>query len=276
LGHAEAMTQLAHFIGSGVNQRADWDRSADWLMRAAEGGSALARDELRLLAGGGDGAPAALRARLDMRAAIAPRRTEAVSEAPRIHISRGFLSSAECLWLIARGRERLTPAMVYKQAAEGAVQVDERTNSAAAFRLLDVDLPQVLIQMRMAATVGLPSHWFEPAALLHYHPGQQFAPHYDFLDDSVPGYAADLARRGQRIATLLVYLNEDYEGGETAFPEINYRFKGRTGDLLVFANTLPNGAPDRKTFHAGLPPARGQKWLLSQWVRDRPMSGAAS
>jgi predicted 2-oxoglutarate/Fe(II)-dependent dioxygenase YbiX len=272
LGNSEALTQLAHFVGSGVNQPADWDKSADILKEAAERGSALARDELRLLAGGAGGAPGALRARVDMRAAIAPRQTESVSETPRIRASRGFLSSAECQWLITRGRGRLTPATVYKQAAEGAVRVEERTNSAAPFRLFDVDLPQVLIMARMAATVGLPSHWFEPAMLLHYKPGQQFAPHHDFLDSSVPGYAGDLARRGQRIATLLTYLNEDYEGGETAFPEISYYFKGRTGDLLVFANTLPSGAPDPKSLHAGLPPTRGEKWLLSQWVRDRPLS----
>jgi hypothetical protein len=64
-------------------------------------------------------------------------------------------------------------------------------------------------------------------------------------------------------------LNEGYAGGETDFPRIGYRFKGRTGDALVFGNVEPSGKPDPRTMHAGLPPTSGEKWLLSQWVRDR-------
>jgi len=79
-----------------------------------------------------------------------------------------------------------------------------------------------------------------------------------------------LQRGGQRVATFLVYLNDGYEGGETSFPRLDYRFKGATGDALVFANVEPNGAPDPRTMHAGTPTTRGEKWLLSQWIRDRP------
>ena len=68
--------------------------------------------------------------------------------------------------------------------------------------------------------------------------------------------------RGQRAATLLVYLNDDYEGGETDFPRINFRFKGGLGDALIFSNIDPAGAPDYDTVHAGLPPTTGEKWLF--------------
>lgn len=271
LGSAEALTQLAHFIGAGVNQPADWDRSADMLCEAAEQGSALAAEELHLLAGGAGESPTEMRARIDIRAWIARRPTESVSHSPRLGIARAFMTPEECCWFIDRGRARLQPATVYDKASEGVQRVDERSNSSAAFRLLDVDLPQVLITARMSNTVGLASHCFEPAALMHYAPGEQFSPHYDFLDARVPGYAADLARRGQRVATLLVYLNEDYDGGATAFPNIGYTFKGGVGDLFVFGNVKPDGMPDPQTLHAGTPPTRDEKWLLSQWVRDRPM-----
>ena len=62
----------------------------------------------------------------------------------------------------------------------------------------------------------------------------------------------------------------DCEGGETHFPQAGVRFKGRKGEALVFRNVTPSGAPDFDTLHAGLPPSRGEKWLLSQWVRRRP------
>src|SRR5689334_18536072 len=109
----------------------------------------------------------------------------------------------------------------------------------------------------------------ELTKVLHYQPGQQFDPHYDFIDPEVPGYAGELAARGQRLATFLLYLNDDYEGGETAFPQLGLKHKGRRGAALLFANVDRNNAPDRRTLHAGLPPASGEKWLLSQWLRDR-------
>ena len=66
-----------------------------------------------------------------------------------------------------------------------------------------------------------------------------------------------------------MYLNDDYEGGETEFPAIGLRYRGRRGDALLFANVDIVGNPDRRSIHAGLPPTRGEKWLLSQWIRNR-------
>jgi hypothetical protein len=105
---------------------------------------------------------------------------------------------------------------------------------------------------------------------LNYLPGQQFEPHFDFLDSAVPGYTDDLRSNGQRVATFLLYLNEEFDGGETEFPELGWRYKGRTGDALLFWNVDGSELPDRRTLHAGLPPTSGEKWLLSQWLRKRP------
>jgi hypothetical protein len=69
--------------------------------------------------------------------------------------------------------------------------------------------------------------------------------------------------------TCLTWLNDDYEGGETEFPRIGFRHRGRTGGAMLFLNVTPDRGPDPLTLHAGLPPTRGHKWLLSQWVRDR-------
>ena len=122
---------------------------------------------------------------------------------------------------------------------------------------------------RIVALADVPPSGVEVTHVLHYKVGEQFAPHYDFLDVNVPGHAKDVALRGQRAMTLLVYLNEDYEAGETAFPLLGKAFKGRKGDALVFWNLEPDGTPDRRTLHAGTAPTRGEKWLLSQWIRIR-------
>ena len=74
---------------------------------------------------------------------------------------------------------------------------------------------------------------------------------------------------GQRVATCLTWLNDDYAGGETEFPRIGFRHRGNPGDAMLFLNVTPDRRPDPLSLHAGLPPTRGRKWLLSQWVRDR-------
>jgi hypothetical protein len=138
----------------------------------------------------------------------------------------------------------------------------------------DLDLVILLVRARIAATLGTEVSSLENLQILHYAPGQSFEPHYDFLDPAVPGYAVEMQRAGQRKTTFLVYLNEDYEGGATDFPLLGLSYRGRTGDALMFANLDRAGEPDRSMLHAGLPPTRGEKWVFSQWVRQRP-GGAA-
>jgi hypothetical protein len=72
---------------------------------------------------------------------------------------------------------------------------------------------------------------------------------------------------GQRAVTFLVYLNDDYDGAETAFLALKWRYRGNKGDAILFRNVDSTGAPDLATLHAGLTPSRGEKWLLSQWIR---------
>jgi hypothetical protein len=84
--------------------------------------------------------------------------------------------------------------------------------------------------------------------------------------------ARQIAEAGQRVVTFIIYLNDDYQGGETHFPRLGLSHRGRAGDALYFANTGPDGAPDPRTLHAGLPPTAGEKWLFSQWIRNRSRS----
>ena len=107
--------------------------------------------------------------------------------------------------------------------------------------------------------------------MLHYDVGEEIENHYDFVDPSIQGYAEEVRTRGERVMTFLVYLNDDYAGGETEFPRLGIQHKGRRGEGLYFINVLPNGAPDERTWHAGRPPLSGEKWILSQFLRNRPV-----
>ena len=114
--------------------------------------------------------------------------------------------------------------------------------------------------------------FMEGASVLRYLPGQQASEHYDFLDPNVPSYAQEISRAGQRIATGLVYLSDEYGDGATVFPRLGISFKGHSGDALIFRNVTA-GLPDLRSEHAGRPPSGGTKWVFSNFARDRPVVG---
>jgi hypothetical protein len=177
---------------------------------------------------------------------------------------------AVCDWIVSRARDALGPAELYDQSA-GTTISGRRTNSVANLTFHEGDLMVALAMgERLAAAAGLSVLTLELPQVLHYSVGQQFAPHFDFFDMATPGERAELAHRGQRVATALLYLNDQgLEGGETDFPSLGFNYRGRRGDAVVFFNVDAAGQPDRRTRHAGLPPSKGEKWLLSQWFRER-------
>ncbi len=128
-----------------------------------------------------------------------------------------------------------------------------------------------ILQERAARLFGVPIEMHEPPNVISYEPGQEFGLHSDYVDPNVPEFRAELRKIGQRTATIVTYLNEDFEGAETLFPDANVKFRGRTGDAIAFANVLRDGSPDYNTRHCGLPPTSGRKWVLSQWLRSKPI-----
>jgi hypothetical protein len=169
-----------------------------------------------------------------------------------------------------RARPNLEAARVKNAEQGGANAHAIRTNTGMGFSLIDTDLVIQLAHARIAAAIGVPVAHQEPTNILHYMPGQEYRPHYDFIDPGVAHFARELQRVGQRTVTFLIYLNDDYEGGATAFPRLDWSFKGKTGDALAFWN-VTGGHPDTRTLHAGTPTTNGVKWLFSKWVRDRPL-----
>ena len=272
-GSGEAAHLLAVFVAAGVGFKPDWQVALNGLLHSAELGWAPAQRELALLAGQplAEGNWRGLRGKIDVAAWIASPAARELRVSPRILVVDGFASPQICDWLIELARPHLKPAMTYDPASGGTHYEAGRTNSACHLILPHSDLVLALVRARMASATGVPAQFFEITTFLHYLPGQTFAPHHDYLDDSFPGYVNEVARHGQRVLTFLLYLNDDFEGGETEFPLIGFRHKGRKGDALFFWNVQTDGSLDRQTLHAGLPPTTDEKWLLSQWVRNKPV-----
>jgi hypothetical protein len=282
-GEPRAAHLAALLAAAGVGQAQNLKIALELLLRAAQGGYTLAQDTIACTSSRQQLAAEALRTRssdaelwrslaqaVDLAPFFQAPPSQMVSTAPRIAVSRGFLPPGLCDWLIARAKPQLKLAQVYDRNSGGLILDPNRSNSAAIFPLVMSDLILLLVRERIARLIGRPASFMEQPSVLHYVPGEEYRPHYDFCDLTLPGPAKDAAENGQRVLTFLIYLNESYEAGETDFPRLGWRFRGRKGDALFWWSVDPAGAPDPSTLHAGLSPRAGEKWLFSQWVRDRP------
>jgi prolyl 4-hydroxylase len=262
-GDAGAWHYVAVLAASGIGRGQSWSDAYAALTRAAELGHAHARRQIDVLAGVG------MSGGNEVRSSLTPPAAHVLRDAPHFVTYMGFLPAAFCAYLIDRAQPKLVPAQV-NDARGGGLKLDPmRTNTTAVFTMDETDFIVQLVRARIAAAAGVPFDALEPAEVLHYSVGETYKPHVDFFHPSVPNFAEEMRQKGQRIKTCLVYLNDEFDGGETEFSRIGVKFRGRTGEALVFDNVLPNGTGDMNTVHTGRPPTRGEKWLLSQWIRSK-------
>jgi prolyl 4-hydroxylase len=179
------------------------------------------------------------------------------------------LGEAECAQLIELARPRLQRAMTVDD--NGKHQVDQRRTSEGMFFSLG-ELPLLRqIEQRLADLLGLPASHGEGLQILHYEPGQAYEPHFDWFDPELPGYETITRSGGQRIASVVMYLNTPEQGGGTAFPELGLTVTARRGSAVYFAYE----GGDQSSLHAGLPVLRGEKWIATKWLRERPYRDSA-
>jgi prolyl 4-hydroxylase len=273
-GDAEAAARVSAMAAMGVYRPQSWREALQWLVVAAQRGWLPAQGQLNALAAQSTAAGKdwqQLASEIDLASWGAAPAAQVLSADPPVQAFEGFISAAVCDWLIERARTRLTPSRVYDAVKGETLVSTTRTNSVANFSIGDVELLDLLLQSRMSVACRQPMRNMEAPAVLHYAVGEQITDHFDFVDPSTPNYSQELARNGQRVVTFLVYLNDDYEGGETAFPSLGFSHKGRRGEGLFFVNALADMQPDLRMVHAGRPPTNGEKWIVSQFIRSRPI-----
>jgi len=250
LGSVDALAAYTAFVAGGVGGPADWPLACKLLDSLAEVDPEI--DEEVALIGAMDLTPDGGPVRLPDE--------EVLNEDPRISCRRGLFSVAECAFLIARARPRLGPSTIVHPETGRQVPDPVRTSDAMAFPFVDESPAVHALNRRIAAATGTAAAQGEPLHILRYGPGQLYKSHVDALTGA----------QNQRILTVLVYLNDDYAGGETRFDRAKLDFRGAPGDALIFRNVDAAGAADLRTQHTGLPVESGEKLLASRWIRERP------
>lgn len=179
-----------------------------------------------------------------------------ISADPYIALYPGIFSPAECKYLAMIAAPWLEKAQV---AMDGGRHLEiVRDADCSAISHLTEDLIVQRINRCIATATGTQPNWGEPLNVLRYQEGQQYRPHHD-------GRGSDDGTT--RIMTALVWLNEQFDGGETEFPALNIKVRGGVGDMLVFRNVHDDGSQDDRLIHAGLPVSQGVKWMASRWIR---------
>ncbi|MCE9522668.1 MAG: 2OG-Fe(II) oxygenase [Alphaproteobacteria bacterium] len=281
-GEPGALAQMATLKAAGAWMPQNWDEALGLVQKAAELGSVHARGQLLILAGdralvararGGEANLwGALRQSVDLNAWRTPPQRRALCEAPRIRAVEKFVPAEVCAWLIARGEGKFERSLMFDGQKSNVL--DSRTCSDFKFDIVGADLVLQVVRERVSAITTMPVVAFEPPQIFHYALGEEIKAHYDALRLGNQGYGQGGAYKGDRIATFLLYLNDDYDGGELEFPKIGLRHKGKTGDGIYFAHVDVNGTPEKLSLHAATPVTRNEKFILSQWIHDRPFTAA--
>ena len=282
-GEPEAMHILAEMRWRGGMVAQDPRAGRALFERASEAGHGPARIiATNLLANGVAGSrdwPAAL-ARLKAEAKFDPRRkdmlallgkmaltpdgdplripeAQPLSASPEVLSFPRLFTATECAWLRRLADPGFGPSTVYN-AQRRLVQDPIRTSDGSTLHWQIEDPVVHALNRRLAVASGTKADQGEAMQILRYKPGQRYHRHLDFVGTP----------ENQRIKTALVYLNEDYEGGETLFVQTGLKVKGRAGDAIVFRNATPDRRSDPMSEHEGLPVTRGVKYLASRWIRE--------
>jgi prolyl 4-hydroxylase len=183
---------------------------------------------------------------------------------PRVILFGGLLSNTECDELVTLSRARMTASQVVDSDTGGEVAHEGRTSSGFGFHRGATPLID-RIERRIAALLKWPLEQGEGLQILRYRVGQQYRPHHDYMDPALPGAPAFLARGGQRVASLVMYLNTPTGGGATDFPEIGLEVAALKGNAVFFSYDRPH--PATKSLHGGMPVTDGEKWVATKWLR---------
>jgi prolyl 4-hydroxylase len=185
---------------------------------------------------------------------------------PRVVVFGDLLSDEECDALIEAAKPRLARSMTVQTKTGGEEVNDDRTSNGMFFQRGENDLIR-RIEERIARLVNWPVENGEGLQVLHYRPGAEYKPHFDYFDPKEPGTPTILKRGGQRVGTLVMYLAEPEKGGGTTFPDAHLEVYPKRGHGVFFS--YERAHPSTKTLHGGAPVIAGEKWIATKWLRER-------
>lgn len=202
-------------------------------------------------------------------------RVLARGDGPNLALLGDVMTADECAQLIALARPRLRPSQVVDPQTGADVTASYRNSLGMFFRLEETPFIARL-DRRLSAVMNMPLENGEGLQVLCYGEGGATAPHFDYLLPGNDANRASVARSGQRVSTLLVYLNQVEGGGETVFPHVGWSVTPQPGNGIYFESCNSLGQLDRQSFHAGRPVTAGEKWVVTKWMRQRRFVPAGS
>eukprot|EP00257_Ricinus_communis_P021648 XP_015581182.1 prolyl 4-hydroxylase 1 isoform X1 [Ricinus communis] len=206
---------------------------------------------------------------------------EILSWSPRIIVLHNFLSMEECDYLRATALPRLQTSTVVDAKTGKGMKSNVRTSSGMFLSSEERKSPMVqAIEKRISVYSQVPIENGELVQVLRYEKSQFYRPHHDYFSDTF-----NLKRGGQRVATMLMYLSDNVEGGETYFPMAGsgecscggkivkgLSVKPIKGDAVLFWSMGLDGQSDPKSIHGGCEVLAGEKWSATKWMRQRATS----
>jgi prolyl 4-hydroxylase len=184
---------------------------------------------------------------------------------PRVIVFGHLLSDQECDELIALASERLVRSETVVTST-GASEVNTARTSDGMFFGRGENALCARIETRIGALLGWPVENGEGLQVLRYRPGAEYKPHYDYFDPNQAGTPTILKRGGQRVGTVVIYLNTPERGGATTFPDVNLAVSPVKGNAVFFSYDRPH--PMTRTLHGGAPVTAGEKWVTTKWLRE--------
>jgi prolyl 4-hydroxylase len=184
--------------------------------------------------------------------------------APRVVVFGGLLSDEECDELVDLARPRLARSETVVNETGGSEVNAARTSSGMFFERGENPICQRL-EERLAVLCNWPIENGEGLQILHYKPGAEYKPHYDYFDPAHSGTPTILKRGGQRVGTIVTYLNTPTKGGGTTFPDVHLEVAPLKGNAVFFSYDRPH--PMTRSLHGGAPVIEGEKWVATKWLR---------
>ena len=184
---------------------------------------------------------------------------------PRVVVFGGLLTDAECDTLMAQAAPRLLRSETVDNNTGDSEVNAARTSDGMFFERGETALIKTL-EARVAELLRWPLENGEGLQILRYRPGAEYKPHHDYFDPIHPGTPRILERGGQRVGTLVMYLNTPEGGGATTFPDVGLEVAPVRGNAVFFSYDRPHVGT--KTLHGGAPVTAGEKWVATKWLRE--------
>lgn len=194
---------------------------------------------------------------------------------PMIAVLDGVLSEEECDELIRRSADKMRRSTTVDPLT-GKHEVISDRSSEGTFFPLNADPFIARLDRRISEVMNWPVENGEGLQILHYGIGGEYKPHFDYFPPEDPGSQVQMTIGGQRVSTMVMYLNEVEEGGTTIFPEIGMEVVPKKGSAVYFEYTNRQNQLDKLTLHGGSPVTRGEKWIVTKWMRQRRYGESAT